>query len=113
MNLHVPGLPPRLAQQAVELVQSLRDMDLKKHPSVSETIDWARSLMEMNVKNLDQATRDATLNVLLKYETDIQKAKRNLLRNDERGRRPDERDNEGLGGQRPRRFPKDPDDRWN
>lgn len=113
VNLHVPGLPPKLAQQAVELVQSLRDMDLKKHPSVSETIDWARSLMEMNVKNLDQATRDATLNVLLKYETDIQKAKRNLQRNDERGRRGDERDNEGMGGQRPRRFPKDPDDRWN
>lgn len=113
VNMHVPGLPPKLAQQAVELVHTLRDMDLKKHPSVSETIDWARSLLEMNIKNLDQGTRDMTLNVLLKYESDIQKAKRNLLRNDERGRRQNDADDEGQSGRRPRRFPSEPDDRWN
>ena len=47
VNLKVPGLSPRLASQAVELVQRLRGMDLKKHPSVSETIDWARALVEL------------------------------------------------------------------
>ena len=76
VNLKVPGLPPRLAQQAVELVQSLRSMDLKKHPSVSETLDWARALMELNARSLDRETLETTLSVLLKYETDLRKAKR-------------------------------------
>src|SRR5204862_7730747 len=60
VNLKVPGLPPRLAQQAVELVQRLRGLDLKKHPSVSETLDWARALIELNAKHLDRATLDTT-----------------------------------------------------
>ena len=85
VNLKVPGLPPRLAQQAVELVQRLRGLDLKKHPSVSETIDWARALVELNAKHLDRATIDTTLSVLLKYETDINKARRAIGRED-RGR---------------------------
>jgi MoxR-like ATPase len=85
VNLKVPGLPPRLAQQAVELVQRLRGLDLKKHPSVSETIDWARALVELNARHLDRATIDTTLSVLLKYETDINKARRAIGRED-RGR---------------------------
>jgi MoxR-like ATPase len=80
VNLKVPGLPPRLAHQAVELVQRLRGMDLKKHPSVSETIDWARALVELNAKHLDRATLDTTLSVLLKYETDLAKARRAISR---------------------------------
>ncbi len=85
VNLKVPGLPPRLAQQAVELVQRLRGLDLKKHPSVSETIDWARALVALNAKHLDRATIDTTLSVLLKYETDLNKARRAIGRED-RGR---------------------------
>jgi MoxR-like ATPase len=85
VNLKVPGLPPRLAQQAVELVQRLRGLDLKKHPSVSETIDWARALVELNARHLDRATIDTTLSVLLKFETDINKARRAIGRED-RGR---------------------------
>ncbi len=96
--MKVPGLPPKLAQQAVDLVQKLRTMDLKKHPSVSETIDWARALVAMNVKNLDPQIRDTTLNVLLKYETDIQKAKRALSRDDSRGRGFDDGEGGGRGG---------------
>ena len=76
VNLKVPGLPPKLANQAVELVQRLRGMDLKKHPSVSETIDWARALLELNARNLDRDTLDTTLSVLLKYESDLRKARR-------------------------------------
>ena len=87
VNLKVPGLSPRLAQQAVELVQRLRGMDLKKHPSVSETIDWARALVELNAKHLDRATIDTTLSVLLKYESDITKARRALGREENRGNR--------------------------
>jgi hypothetical protein len=61
-------------------------MDLKKHPSVSETIDWAKALMAMNVKSLDRQTLETTLNVLLKYETDLQKAKRAIARDEDSGR---------------------------
>ncbi|MCG8350362.1 MAG: MoxR family ATPase, partial [Chloroflexales bacterium] len=76
VQLKVPGLGPKLARQAVELVQRLRDLDLKKHPSVSETLDWARALVELNAKSLDRATLDNTLSVLLKYESDLQRARR-------------------------------------
>ena len=89
VNLKVPGLPPRLAQQVVELVQRLRGLDLKKHPSVSETIDWARALVELNAKHLDRETLETTLSVLLKYESDLQRAKRAVTRDRDRddGRR--------------------------
>ena len=82
VNLKVPGLPPRLAHQAVELVQRLRGLDLKKHPSVSETLDWARALVELNAKHLDRATLETTMSVLLKYESDLQRAKRAIGRDD-------------------------------
>jgi len=78
VNLRVPGVPPKLAQQVVDLVQQLRTVDLRKIPSMSETIDWARALVELNVRHLDRTTIDTTLNVLLKYESDVQKAKRML-----------------------------------
>jgi MoxR-like ATPase len=76
VQLKVPGLAPKLARQAVEMVQLLRDLDLKKHPSVSETLDWARALVALNTRTLDQKTIDNTLSVLLKYESDLQRAKR-------------------------------------
>lgn len=76
VQLKVPGLPPKLARQAVELVQKLREMDLKKHPSVSETLDWARALVELNARSLDRDTLDNTMSVLLKYESDLQRARR-------------------------------------
>jgi MoxR-like ATPase len=80
VNLKVPGLPPKLANQAVEFVQRLRGLDLKKHPSVSETIDWARALLELNAKSLDRETLDTTMSVLLKYESDLRKARRAIDR---------------------------------
>ena len=76
VNMRVPGLPPKMAKQAVELVQRMRGLDLKKQPSVSETIDWARALLELNAKNLDRTTLDTTMSVLLKYESDLRKARR-------------------------------------
>ncbi len=80
VNLKVPGLSPKLAQQAVELVQRLRGLDLKKNPSVSETIDWARALLSLNAKSLDRETLDTTLSVLLKYESDLRRARRAIER---------------------------------
>jgi len=102
LRLKVPGLPPRLAHQAVELVQRLRGLDLKKHPSVSETLDWARALVELNAKQLDRATLETTMSVLLKYESDLQKARRALARDDSglggRGERGGRGGPSGLGG---------------
>jgi MoxR-like ATPase len=80
VRLKVPELSPKLARQAVELVQSLRSMDLRKSPSISETLDWAKALVTLNAKNLDAKTLDTTLSILLKHESDLQRAKRWLQR---------------------------------
>ncbi len=76
VTLRVPELGDKLAQQAVELVQNLRQLDLKKQPSVSETIDWAKALVMLNAKRIDRETLENTLTVLLKHESDVQKARR-------------------------------------
>jgi MoxR-like ATPase len=89
VRLRVPELGPSLAKQAVELVQRLRRLDLKKQPSVSETLDWARALVLLNAKSIDPKTLDSTLSILLKHEADLQRARRGLNR-DERGRSGDE-----------------------
>jgi MoxR-like ATPase len=80
VRLKVPNLAPQLARQAVELVHQLRGLDLKKSPSISETLDWARALVQLNAKNLDEKTVETTMTVLLKHETDIIRAKRALAR---------------------------------
>jgi MoxR-like ATPase len=78
VRLKVPDLNPKLAQQAVDLVQKLRDLDLRKSPSISETLDWAKSLLALNAKQLDARTLETTLSVLLKHESDLQKVRRRL-----------------------------------
>jgi MoxR-like ATPase len=78
VRLKVPELNPKLAQQAVELVQKLRSLDLRKLPSISETLDWAKSLVALNAKNLDAKTLENTMSVLLKHESDLQKVRRRM-----------------------------------
>lgn len=78
VRLKVPELAAQMAQQAVELVQHLRKMDLRKFPSISETLDWAHALVALNAENLDQKTLETTLSVLLKHETDLRKVQRQL-----------------------------------
>lgn len=80
VRMKVPQLAPKMARQAVELVQGLRSLDLRKSPSISETLDWAKALVTLNAKSLDQETLESTLSVLLKHETDLQRAKRWLQR---------------------------------
>ncbi len=80
VRLRVPDLAPQLARQAVEMVQTLRQLDLKKNPSVSETLDWARALVTLNARSLDNETLENTLTVLLKYEADVERARRALRR---------------------------------
>jgi MoxR-like ATPase len=99
VRLKVPDLAPQLAQQAVELVQQLRNLDLKKTPSISETLDWARALVKLNADQLDQKTVETTMSVLLKHETDIIRAKRALARRGTNG-----------GARRPGPSDFDPDD---
>jgi len=84
VRLKVPELAPALARQAVELVQQLRRMDLRKSPSISETLDWAAALVALNAQALDQKTLENTLTVLLKHESDIRKTRRRI---DANGRR--------------------------
>jgi MoxR-like ATPase len=78
VRLKVPDLNPALAKQAVEVVQQLRRMDLRKVPSISETLDWARALVALNADSIDEETMRHTLSVLLKYEADMQRAQRLL-----------------------------------
>jgi len=67
----VPGIEATLTQELVSFVQSLRHMDLRKSPSISETVDWARVLILLHAHALDPEMVRETLNVLLKFEQDI------------------------------------------
>jgi len=78
VRLKVPELAPKLAQQAVDLVHRLRNLELRKSPSISETLDWAKSLVALNARQLDRETLENTLSVLLKHESDLQKVKRRI-----------------------------------
>ena len=71
VDVRVPGVGDRLRAQLVAFVQQLRTLELKKLPSVSETIDWARVLLLLNVEELDADVVRDTLNVLLKFEDDV------------------------------------------
>jgi len=72
----VPDLDGELARQAVDWVQSLRALELRKVPSIGETLDWARALLALNADRIDEATLRDTLNVLLKHEADLTRARR-------------------------------------
>jgi MoxR-like ATPase len=74
----VPEVSANLADQIARIVRSIRQLDLKKAPSVSETIDWARTLVLLGIENIDAQQAKETLHVLLKYQTDIAKAAKEL-----------------------------------
>jgi MoxR-like ATPase len=69
----VPEVPEMLADQIVRLVRSMRTMELKKAPSIAETLDWARTLLHLGVTEMDEDVARRTLSVLLKFQTDIEK----------------------------------------
>jgi MoxR-like ATPase len=79
VRLKVPELNPKLAQQAVEFVQKLRKTDMRKSPSISETLDWANALVALNASNLDKDVLEDTVSILLKHESDLQKAKKQYI----------------------------------
>jgi len=78
VTARVPELEQRLTDQLVRFVHAIRDLDLKKAPAISETIDWARSLLLLHAERLDSRLIHVTLNVLLKYEEDINTAEDKL-----------------------------------
>jgi len=80
LDSKVPGIDQRLARELVGVMHRLRKLDLKKTPSISETLDWARALLVLNASELDEALVSDTLNVILKYEGDIRKAQGELGR---------------------------------
>ncbi len=75
IRLKVPEIADRLAQAVVAAVQKIRALELRKPPSVSESIDWARSLVILNAKELDPTLVETTLTMLVKYEKDIERVK--------------------------------------
>jgi MoxR-like ATPase len=74
----VPEISDHLADQIVRIVRSLRSLELKKHPSVSETLDWARTLVLLGADSIGAEQARDTLHILLKYRTDIEKATKEL-----------------------------------
>lgn len=74
----VPDLAAHLAGEIARVAASIRGMDLKKAPSVSETIDWARTLLALGISHLDTDVVGDTIHVLLKYQTDIERALKDL-----------------------------------
>ncbi|MDG2061536.1 MAG: MoxR family ATPase [SAR86 cluster bacterium] len=76
----VPDLNQNIQKQLVSFVQGLRDLDLKKVPAISETIDWARTLILLSAEELNEDLARETLNVLLKYQQDIEVSQKEIPR---------------------------------
>ncbi len=74
----VPDITENLASQVSQVVRSIRRLELKKAPSVSETLDWARTLVLLGVSHIDAEIAADTVNILLKYQSDIAKANKEL-----------------------------------
>lgn len=74
IRLKIPGVADRLVHDVVQLIHRVRRLDLKKSPSVSETLDWVKALTLLNIKQLDEELVNETLSALVKYEADMRKA---------------------------------------
>jgi MoxR-like ATPase len=78
VKLKIPQIDDRLVGQLLDAIRKIREMDLKKKPCVSETLDWAQSLIALQVENLSAETVVETLNVILKYQADVEQVKGRL-----------------------------------
>lgn len=78
LEMRVPDLPEQFAERIARTVASIRQIPVRKPPSVSESIDWARTLLALGIEELDDSATASTLNVLLKYQTDIERAAKDL-----------------------------------
>jgi MoxR-like ATPase len=71
VRLHVPELPETLMRKLIEVVHMVRGLDLKKPPSITESIDWARALMLLGATDIDKAVFDRTMSIIVKHRTDL------------------------------------------
>ena len=78
IRLKVPEIPADLARKVVAAVQKIRGLDLRKPPSISESLDWARSLVILNAQTLDAEVVESTLTLLVKYEKDLERVRGSL-----------------------------------
>jgi MoxR-like ATPase len=78
VRARVPGIEETLAERLAQTVATLRTLELKKAPSIAETIDWARTLIALGADDLDESTVDATLGVVLKHHSDQERARKEL-----------------------------------
>ena len=71
IRLHEPGIDERLARRLVEVVGMVRELDLKKPPSIAESIDWARALLLLGADDIDAKTFTRTMSIIVKHRTDL------------------------------------------
>jgi MoxR-like ATPase len=71
VRLHAPDLPETVARRLVEVIGMVRELDLKKPPSIAESIDWARALLLLGARDIDEETFTATMSVIVKHRTDM------------------------------------------
>ena len=71
VSLHVPELPDTIARRLIEVVHMVRGLDLKKPPSIAESIDWARALMVLGAADIDKSVFERTMSIIVKHRTDL------------------------------------------
>jgi hypothetical protein len=71
VRLHSPDLPETVARKLVEVVHRVRELDLKKPPSIAESIDWARALLLLGADDIDADTFRETMSIIVKHRTDL------------------------------------------
>jgi MoxR-like ATPase len=69
--LHVPELPETMTRRLIEVVHMVRGLDLKKPPSIAESIDWARALVVLGASDIDKAVFERTMSIIVKHRTDL------------------------------------------
>lgn len=80
VRLKIPKIEEKLCAALVDAIRNIRKMDLKKSPSISETIDWAQSLIALQINDLTPDVVSETLNIICKYQTDMEKVRKNINR---------------------------------
>jgi len=71
VSLHVPELPETISRRLIEVVHMVRGLDLKKPPSIAESIDWARALIVLGAEDIDKAVFERTMSIIVKHRTDL------------------------------------------
>jgi MoxR-like ATPase len=71
VSLHVPELPETVARRLIEVVHMVRGLDLKKPPSIAESIDWARALIVLGASDIDKSVFERTMSIIVKHRTDL------------------------------------------